>query len=72
METLTWVLTASCVLGAVLNAKKKIMGFYIWLPTNLVWAAVAWYKDLPAQAVLFIVYTVIAIIGIINWRKTNG
>ena len=72
METITWVLTASCILGAVLNAKKNIVGFYIWLPTNLAWAAVAWYNNLPAQSVLFIVYTVISIIGIINWRKTNG
>ena len=72
METLTWVLTASCILGAVLNAKKNIIGFYIWLPTNLAWAVVALYKDLPAQALLFVVYTIIAIIGIINWRKTNG
>ena len=72
METITWMLTASCILGAVLNAKKSIVGFYIWLPSNLAWAGVAMYKDLPAQAVLFVVYTVIAIIGILNWRKMNG
>jgi nicotinamide riboside transporter PnuC len=72
METLTWVMAASCVIGAVLNAKKSIVGFYIWLPTNILWVLVSLRAAQYAQAALFSVYVVISIIGIINWRKTNG
>ncbi|MCK5613164.1 nicotinamide mononucleotide transporter [Candidatus Pacearchaeota archaeon] len=72
MEALTWVMAASCVIGAILNAKKSIIGFYIWLPTNIMWVLFSLRLAQYAQASLFAVYTVIAIIGIKNWRKTNG
>ena len=72
METMTWVLTVSCIIGAVFNAEKSIIGFYIWLPANLLWVHLALKTEQYAQAVLFSVYALIAIIGIINWRKQNG
>ena len=72
MEALTWVMAASCVIGAILNAKKSIIRFYIWLPTNIMWVLFSLRLAQYAQASLFAVYTVIAIIGIKNWRKTNG
>ena len=72
METLTWVMAASCVIGAIFNAKKNIIGFYIWLPANILWVIVSLRIAQYAQAVLFSVYVIIAIMGIINWRKTNG
>ena len=71
MEIMTWVLTISCIIGAVFNAKKNIIGFYVWVPANFLWAYTALRIEQYAQAALFGVYTIIAIIGIINWKASS-
>jgi nicotinamide riboside transporter PnuC len=65
----TCVLTSLAIYGVVLNIKKRIECFYIWLFTNASWAMVDFYKGIPAQGFLFTVYTLLAIYGIYEWRK---
>jgi nicotinamide riboside transporter PnuC len=69
---IAWGITLVSVLGAVLNAKKSIVGFYIWVPANIAWVIYNTYNHQYAQAVLFVVYTVITVWGIIQWRKVNS
>lgn len=66
---LTAVLTILALIGVVLNIKKKILCFYIWLITNISWAVVDAYKGIPMQSLLFIIYTALAVYGIYEWSK---
>lgn len=68
---LTSILTLLALIGVVLNIKKKILCFYIWLFTNASWAAVDFYKGIPMQGLLFTVYTFLAVYGIYEWRKKD-
>lgn len=66
---LTSILTLLALIGVVLNIKKKVLCFYIWLFTNASWAVVDFYKGIPMQGLLFTVYTFLAVYGIYEWRK---
>lgn len=67
----TFLLTIAALTGVVLNIKKKISCFYVWLVTNVCWAVIDFYKGIPAQGVLFTVYAGLAVYGIYEWRKSN-
>lgn len=67
--TITIILTILALLGVVLNIKKNILCFYIWLVTNASWAVIDFYKGIPAQGVLFSIYTLLAVYGIYEWKK---
>jgi nicotinamide riboside transporter PnuC len=66
---LTAILTILAIIGVILNIKKKSACFYIWTVTNFSWCLVDFYKGIPMQGCLFFVYTLLAIYGIIQWRK---
>ncbi len=77
-QNLTWpswftiftaVLTVLALVGVVLNIKRKRACFYIWLFTNASWAVVDFYKGIPAQGLLFTVYTALAVWGILEWKE---
>jgi nicotinamide mononucleotide transporter len=68
-DIFTGILTLLALVGVVLNIKKNIWCFYIWLVTNSCWAIVDFYKGIPAQGVLFTIYVGLAVYGIIEWRK---
>jgi len=75
METFTiftTVLTLLALIGVVLNIKKKISCFYIWFFTNASWACVDFSKGIPAQGVLFTIYTLLAVYGVYEWRKDKS
>lgn len=71
-EIYTYFLTVLALIGVVLNIKKKIACFYIWLFTNASWAVVDFYKGIPAQGILFTIYTGLAVCGILEWRKNKA
>jgi len=66
---ITWILTILSIIGVILNIKKKRICFYIWAVTNASWAIIDFSKGIPAQGCLFIIYFVLAIWGIIEWKK---
>lgn len=66
-----WILTLLSLIGVVLNIQKKRVCFIFWGFTNLAWACVDFYKRIPEQAWLFVIYTVLAVIGWFSWRE-NG
>lgn len=77
-QNLTWpswftiftaVLTVLALVGVVLNIKRKRACFYIWLFTNASWAVVDFYKGIPAQGLLFTIYTALAVWGILEWKE---
>ena len=68
-EVITWTLTVLSIVGVILNAQRKVCGFYVWMVTNAAWAAVALYKGVPAQAALFIVYFILCFYGVWKWKR---
>lgn len=67
-----WLLTLLSLIGVVLNIYKKPVCFYIWALTNAIWAVIDWKADLYAQSVLFIIYFLLAVWGILKWSKNPG
>lgn len=69
IETLGWLLTALSLVGVWLNIKKDVRCFYLWAITNSGWVLIDWQAGLYAQSALFAVYFVLALWGIIEWRR---
>jgi nicotinamide riboside transporter PnuC len=55
--------------GAYLNSKQDIRGFILWIVTNIYFSAYNFYNHEWAQGCLFGAYLLIAINGLITWRK---
>jgi nicotinamide riboside transporter PnuC len=69
MDNLMWIVTGISIIGTILNIKKKQICFVIWLFTNSIWVIYDFCIGAYAQSVLFIVYVILAIWGVIEWRK---
>ncbi len=63
-----WILTALSLIGVVLNIKKRKSCFYLWAFTNSSWAIIDFQAGISAQGLLFSVYFLLAIWGLIEWR----
>lgn len=67
-DVLTWGLTVLSIVGVVLNIKHRRSCFYVWALTNASWTVVDWWKGVYAQSALFLVYFVLALYGLWEWR----
>lgn len=66
---LSWVMSAVALFGTILNAERNIYGFMFWLISNLYMVIRFAYIGEYAQALLFFIYFILAIRGIISWRN---
>ncbi len=68
----SWVLqaigVASSYVGAELNARMRVEGFYVWLVSNLVLLIVHVTSGLWELALLDVLYFRINLVGIRHWR----
>lgn len=69
MQILTWLLTILSVYGVVLNIQHNRKCFYVWTFTNASWAVVDFSVGLYAQGTLFVIYTGLAVWGILKWKE---
>jgi len=65
----TWAITLASIIGTVANIKQKAWCFYIWIITNLVWAAIDYRAGIYAQVLLMLVYFLLSVWGIIEWSR---
>jgi len=65
----TYVFALLALVGSVLNARKKRIGFIFWIITNLYWVIHNIICAEYAQAFIYMANTVISIFGLINWKK---
>ncbi|MBS9524336.1 nicotinamide riboside transporter PnuC [Litoribacter ruber] len=61
--------TSSAFVGMWLMAKKKVENWIAWIITDLVSVPLYWHKDLILTSFQFMVFTVMAILGLIAWMK---
>ena len=66
---MSWILVVLSLAGVVLNIYKRRECFYIWAVTNAGWAIYDYMIGSCAQGVLFTVYFMLAVWGIIKWRR---
>lgn len=68
---LSWIMSAVALFGTILNAEMNIYGFIFWLISNLYMVIRFAYIGEYAQAVLFFIYFILAIRGIIAWKNKS-
>lgn len=71
MQIISWITTAICLSGTILNVKKMNFCFYLWLLGNILWLCIDIYNGLWSRAVLDIVQGALAVWGIIEWKKNK-
>lgn len=70
-QILSFLAMGSSLLGNLFVAKKKKIGFYIWIASNILWISVNLMSISIniSQIFMYVVYTGINIYGIINWSE---
>jgi nicotinamide mononucleotide transporter len=66
VDTLT---TALFFVGMWLMAQRKIENWIIWIVADFISVPLYFYKGLTFSSLQFILFTIIAILGYIEWRK---
>lgn len=61
--------TAAGITATWMLAKKYIEHWIVWVFVNIISVIIYIYKDLHITAVLFVIYTTMAIVGYFQWRK---
>jgi nicotinamide mononucleotide transporter len=61
--------TAGSVVATFMLARKLIEQWLIWIVVDLASSVLFYYKKLYLTAILFIIYTLLAIIGYFKWKK---
>lgn len=61
---------ALSVIGTWMLARKLIENWLVWIVANGIATGLFFYKELYPTAILFIIYTVMAVVGYWQWRKT--
>lgn len=69
---MSWLFTAVCLTGTVLNCKKKIACFYFWIVGNVMWFLFDLCSGLYSRAVLDAVQLSLAVYGIYEWKKSDA
>lgn len=62
--------TALSVVATWMLARKMIEHWLLWIVIDSVSAGLYFYKELYPTAILFIVYTIMAVVGYFQWRKS--
>lgn len=65
----TWLITLASVIGAIANIYKSVWGFVFWLIGDVAWMIIDYQNGLLSQAVVFAFFGILAIWGIVQWRK---
>jgi nicotinamide riboside transporter PnuC len=65
----TFIITGISIIGVVANIYKKSWCFIIWCFTNAFWCIYDLVKGAHGQSLLFLIYFVLAIVGLVKWRK---
>ncbi len=66
---LSWAMSAIALAGTLINAERNKYGFVFWLISNLYMTVRFFVIGEYAQSVLFFIYFLLAIRGIVSWAK---
>ena len=66
---LDWIATVLSLIGAFLVARKRVEGFVVWMPAAILWILIGIQKQTYGLAILNIVYFLMDIYAIYNWKR---
>ena len=69
IELLGTIATVIAIAGVVLNNRKMIACFYLWLVSNAISAYIHWDTGVMSLVLRDLVFLVLAFEGIVRWRK---
>lgn len=61
--------TAMSIVATWMLARKYLEQWLAWIAVDAVCVGLYWYKDRPFYALLYLLYTVIAVFGYMKWRR---
>ena len=64
-----WLVTVASLIGTVANIYQRRWCFWVWLGTNIAWAAYDAWIGAVAQAALMAVYACLSVWGLLTWRR---
>lgn len=64
--------TAMSIVATWMLARKLIEHWLMWIVIDALSAGLYFYKSLYPTAILFVVYTIMAVVGYFQWKKTMG
>jgi len=63
--------TALSITATWMLAKKIIEHWLIWIVVDVISVSLYLYKELYSTSLLFVVYTIMAVVGFIHWRRST-
>ena len=63
------ITTAIFFVAMWLMAKRKIESWIFWIIGDLITIPLYFYKGLTISSILYIIFTVLAILGYLSWKK---
>ena len=64
--------TALSLVGTWMLAKKILENWLVWIVADALCIGISFYKGLYFTSGLFVIYTVMAFIGYLNWKKLQN
>lgn len=64
--------TSASIVATYLLARKKIEQWILWVVIDAISAGLYLYKQLYPTLILFIIYTILAVVGYYEWKKVLG
>lgn len=64
------IVTSTFLVGMWLMAKRRIESWIFWILGDLVCIPMLIYKELGITSVQYLVFTIMAIMGYVNWKKS--
>ena len=68
----TWLITAVCLIGTLLNVKKNVLCFYLWAVGNIAWLVYDLLTGLYSRAMLDLIQLGFALWGIWEWSRNRA
>jgi nicotinamide mononucleotide transporter len=62
-------LTSYSLVASWWQARKHIANWWLWIVVNLVYIGEYLYKDLRLTAVLYLLLVILAVMGLVDWRR---
>jgi nicotinamide riboside transporter PnuC len=68
MYITSWIFVVIALYGTYLNSNQDKRGFYFWTVSNIAFSLINLENGQLAQSVLFFVYTILAVRGLLMWK----
>lgn len=68
---MTWLVVAIALIGNICVIRKNSLGFYCWFFTDCYFLVHNILLEDYQQSMIFFLYILMAIYGLISWRKQN-